>query len=191
MEESEIRPVPRCRKNSIDYGNDAYCHLHPVMSELIVLSFDSEDGASKVRDRLNQLRKEELVTLADACVVSRNKKGKLKFKQARNLVGEGAFGGMFWGALIGLLFLNPLAGIAIGTVVGGLTGKFGDIGIDDEFMKEVSEAVGPTESALFLLVDEWSEERVLEELKQYDPEVLRTNLSPEDEDNLKAAFGAQ
>lgn len=160
------------------------------MSELIVLSFDSQDGASNVRERLYQLRKEELVSLADACVVSRNQKGKLKFKQARNLVGEGAFGGMFWGALVGLLFLNPLAGIAIGTVVGGLTGKFGDVGIDDKFMKEVSESVGPGESALFMLVNEWSEERVLEELKEYDPEVLRTNLSPEDEDNLKAAFGA-
>lgn len=161
------------------------------MSELIVLSFDSQDGAAKVRDRLYELRKEQLLTLADACVVSRNNKGKLKFKQARNLVGEGAMGGMFWGALVGLLFLNPIAGIAIGTVVGGLTGKFGDIGIDDQFMKDVSESVEPGESALFMLVDEWSEERVLEELKAYDPEVLRTNLSPEDEDNLKAAFGAE
>lgn len=159
------------------------------MSELIVLSFDSEDGAAKVRDKLASLSKEELITLADACVVSRSEKGKLKFKQARNLVGAGAFGGMFWGALIGLLFLNPLAGMAIGTVVGGLSGKFGDIGIDDEFMKEISESVGNGESALFMLVDEWSEERVLDELKEHEPEVLRTNLSPEDEDNLREVFG--
>lgn len=161
------------------------------MSELIVLSFETEDAASDVREHLYQLRKEELVTLADACVVSRNRKGKLKFNQARNLVGEGALGGMFWGALVGLLFLNPVAGIAVGTVVGGLTGTFGDIGIDDSFMKEVSESVGKGESALFMLVDEWSEERVLAELKEYEPEVLRTNLSPEDEENLKEAFGGE
>ncbi|WP_440771300.1 DUF1269 domain-containing protein [Natronorubrum sp. DTA28] len=144
-----------------------------------------------MRDRLYELRKEELIALADACIVSRNKKGRLKFKQARNLVGEGALGGMFWGALIGLLFLNPIAGIAIGSVVGGLTGKFGDIGVDDAFMKEVSESLGENESALFMLVDEWSEERVLEELKSHNPDVLRTNLSPEEEDNLRAAFGAE
>ncbi|WP_254280706.1 DUF1269 domain-containing protein [Haloarcula marina] len=161
------------------------------MSELIVLSFDSQDGAKNVRDRLYELRKEELITLADACVVSRNKKGRLKFKQARNLVGEGAMGGMFWGALVGLLFLNPLAGAAVGSVIGGLTGKFGDIGVDDSFLKEVSESLGEEESALFMLVDEWSEERVLEELKAHNPEVLRTNLSPEDEDNLRAAFGGE
>lgn len=160
------------------------------MSELIVLSFDEEDTASKARETLYQLSKQELITLADACVVSRNQKGRLKFKQARNLVGEGALGGAFWGALIGLLFLNPLAGIAIGTVIGGLTGKMGDVGVNDTFMKEVSEAVAPGESALFLLVDEWTEDRVLDELEQYDPELLRTNLSPEDEDNLRKAFGA-
>ncbi|WP_332897240.1 DUF1269 domain-containing protein [Haladaptatus sp. CMSO5] len=161
------------------------------MSELLVLSFDSQDGASKVRDKLAELRKEELLTLADACVVSRNKKGRLKFNQARNLVGEGALGGAFWGALVGMLFLNPIAGIAVGSVIGGLTGKFGDIGIDDEFMKEVSESVGNEESAIFMLVNQWSEERVLEELKAFDPEVLRTNLSPEDEANMRKAFGAE
>lgn len=79
--------------------------------------------------------------------------------------------------------------MAIGTVVGGLSGKFGDIGIDDEFMKEIIESVGNGESALFMLVDEGSEERVLDELKAHDPEVLRTNFSPEDEDNLREVFG--
>lgn len=159
------------------------------MSELIVLSFDNKDGASNVRETLYDLQKQELITLADACVVTRNKKGKLKFNQARNLVGEGALGGAFWGALVGLLFLNPIAGVAIGSVIGGLTGKFGDIGVNDEFMKEVSDSLGQEDSALFMLVDDWSEERVLEELQSHNPEVLRTNLSPADEDNLKEAFG--
>lgn len=161
------------------------------MSELLVFSFDEQDGAAKARDKLYDLRKEELVRIADACVVTRNKKGRLKFKQARNLVGQGALGGAFWGALIGLLILNPIAGIAIGSVIGAITGKFGDVGIDDAFMREVSEAIGPDESALFLLVDDWTEERVLEELKPFDPELLRTNLSPKDEDNLRKAFGAE
>jgi len=161
------------------------------MSELIVLSFGEQDGAARARDRLYDLRKEELVRIADACVVTRNKKGRVKFKQARNLVGGGALGGAFWGALIGLLFLMPLAGMAIGSIIGALTGKFGDIGINDEFMKEVSESIGPGESGLFLLVDSWNEERVLEELREFDPELLRTNLSPEDEDRLREAFGAE
>lgn len=160
------------------------------MSELLVFSFKDQNGATEARNRLYELRKEELIRIADACVVTRNKKGKVKFKQARNLVGGGALGGAFWGALIGLLFLMPFAGMAIGSLIGALTGKFGDIGINDEFMKEVSESIGPDESGLFLLVDNWNEDRVLKELKQFDPELLRTNLSPQDEDNLREAFGA-
>jgi len=161
------------------------------MSEMLVFSFKDQDGAAKARDKLYDLRKEELIRIADACVVTRNKKGRVKFKQARNLVSGGALGGAFWGALIGLLFLMPFAGMAIGSLIGALSGKFGDIGISDEFMKEASESIGPGESGLFLLVDSWTEERVLEELKQFDPELLRTNLSPEDEDRLREAFGVE
>lgn len=123
--------------------------------------------------------------------MTRDKKGRVKFKQARNLVSGGALGGAFWGALIGLLFLMPLAGMAIGSVIGALTGKFGDVGISDEFMKEVSEAIGSDESGLFLLVDRWNEERILDEIKEYNPELLGTTLSPADEENLRAAFGAE
>jgi len=40
-----------------------------------------------------------------------------------------------------------------------------------------------------LVVDEWSEERVLAGLESHNPGVLRTNLSPEKEANLREAFG--
>ncbi len=160
------------------------------MRQMLVFTFDDQQGAAKARDRLYEIRKEELIHIADACVMSRNKKGKPKFKQARNLVKSGALGGAFWGALIGLLFLMPFAGMAIGAVIGALTGRMGDIGLSDEFMKEVSESVGPNESALFLLVDSWNEERVLEELNEFNPELIKTNLTEAEENRLREAFGA-
>lgn len=123
--------------------------------------------------------------------MTRTKKGRPKFKQANDLVKSGALGGAFWGALIGLLFLMPFAGMAIGAVIGALTGRMGDVGLSDEFMKEVSQSVGPDESALFLLVNSWNEERVLEELNEFNPELIQTNLSAEDEKRLKEAFGAE
>ena len=48
-----------------------------------------------------------------------------------------------------MLFLMPFAGMAVGAVIGALTGRMGDVGLSDEFMKEASESVGPNESALF------------------------------------------
>jgi uncharacterized membrane protein len=77
------------------------------MSDLIVLDFDSEDGAFQMRDKLMQLQKMELIKLSDAAVVTRHGDGKPKVKQLNSLVGAGAMGGAFWGLLIGLLFFMP------------------------------------------------------------------------------------
>ena len=91
--------------------------------------------------------------------------------------------------LIGLIFLVPWLGLAIGAISGAIAGRFSDIGIDDKFVKEVGTTIEPGHSALFMLVERMTEDRVLPELQKFHPTVLRTNLSAEDEEKLKAAFG--
>ncbi len=161
------------------------------MKKLVVLAFDTKHGASDVRDELFELQKRELITLEDAAVVVRKQSGRVKVKQARSLVGTGALGGAFWGLLIGLIFFAPIFGMAVGAVGGALGGKFTDIGISDEFIKEVGETISPGESALFLLVADAQTDRVLEELSGHSFELLETNLSPEDEDKLREHFAAE
>ena len=76
-------------------------------------------------NKLRSLQKEYLIDLEDACVVEREKGGKVHIKQAVNLTALGAAGGTrgaMWGALISLLFLNPLAGMAIGALTGAGAG---------------------------------------------------------------------
>ncbi|MBW7884191.1 MAG: DUF1269 domain-containing protein [Caldilineaceae bacterium] len=159
------------------------------MSELIVLSFQGENGALQASDAIQGLQKQSLIDLEDAATVIRRQNGKTKVKQAVSLVGEGALGGAFWGMLIGLLFWMPWIGLAIGAATGALAGKFADIGIDDNFIKAVSESVQPGDSALFLLVRNWSEDQVVETLRPLEPTVLRTNLSNDQETRLKEALG--
>jgi uncharacterized membrane protein len=163
------------------------------MSSLVVLAFEKMDGAEAMREKMADLQKRELITLEDAAVVVRNEKGRAKVKQAHSLVGAGALGGAFWGMLIGLLFLAPWLGLIAGAAGGALSGKLGDIGIDDSFIKEVSEAVEPGESALFLLARDAQMERIKEELSdfEYDFEIIETNLSPEDETHLRETFAAE
>jgi uncharacterized membrane protein len=161
------------------------------MSELVVFAFKNETGATEMRDALVRLQKQKLVTLEDAAVVVRREDGKVKVKQAVSLVGAGALGGAFWGMLIGLLFWAPWLGLAIGAAAGALGGALGDYGVDDSFIKEVGNTIQPGHSALFLLVQNWTEDKVLDEVKQFSPKVLRTSLSKEDEAKLKAAFGAE
>jgi Predicted membrane protein len=160
------------------------------MSELIVFAFPDEKGASEMDEAIHRLKKEELITLDDAAVVVRNHDGKVKVKQAVNLVGTGTVGGAFWGMLIGLLFWMPWLGMAIGAITGAITGKLSDYGIDDDFIHEVAQTIEPGGSALFLLISRWTEDKVLDELEKFHPKVVRTSLSKEEESKLKAAFGA-
>lgn len=160
------------------------------MSDLIVLSFDNEENAFAMRDKLLALQKQQVIRLADAAIVIRDKNGKPKVKQLHSLVGAGALGGAFWGMLIGLLFFAPWLGLAAGAVTGALSGKFADIGVDDEFIKEVGRTIEPGHAALFLLVTEITADKVMPEVRSYDARVLQTSLSNEDEAKLRAAFGA-
>ena len=160
------------------------------MRELLVLAFQTTDGARQARDKVAELQKQQLISVADAATVVRMPGGKVKFKQATNLVGAGALGGAFWGMLIGVLFLMPWLGLAIGAIGGALAGAFSDIGIDDKFIKQVGATIEPGNSALFLMVDAMTDDRVIAALQKLNPTVLRTNLSQADEEKLRAAFGA-
>jgi uncharacterized membrane protein len=131
-----------------------------------------------------------LISLSDAAVVVRRQDGKVKVKQAVSLVEAGALGGAFWSMLIGLLFWAPWLGLAIGTASGALGGALADTGVDDKFIKEVGNTIEPGHSALFLLLEDWTEDKVLDRISGFNAEVLQTSPSKEDEEKLKAAFGA-
>ena len=161
------------------------------MSDLIVLSFDNEASAFQMRDKLLDMQKQQLITLADAAIVIRDKKGKPKVKQLHSLVGAVAMGGAFWGMLIGLLFFAPWLGMAAGALGGALGGKFNDIGVDDNFIKQVGETIEPGHAALFLLVVKVTADKVLPELASFNAKVLQTSLSNEDEARLRETFGAE
>lgn len=160
------------------------------MSELIVFAFPNEKGASEMDEAIHRLKKEQLIALDDAAIVIRNHDGKVKVKQAVNLVGTGTVGGAFWGMLIGLLFWMPWLGMAVGAITGAISGKLTDYGINDDFIHGVAETIEPGGSALFLLISKWTEDKVLDELTTFNPKVVRTSLSKEEESKLKAAFGA-
>ena len=166
------------------------------MSDLVVVGFDTVDEADKVLLKLAALRKEYLVDLEDAVVVVRDGEGKVHLKQSLNLAALGATSGLLsgtiWGGLVGLLFLNPLAGIAIGGLtgagVGALSGSLADYGIDDTFIKSLGETIPSNSSALFVLVRKVQPEKVLAEFEGLRGRVLKTSLSPEQEEKLRIAL---
>jgi uncharacterized membrane protein len=98
-----------------------------LLYDLIVLDFDGIHTADEVLNKLRSLQKEHLIDLEDACVVERDKDGKVHIKQAVNMTALGAARGgsmgALWGTLVGFLFLNPLAGMVVGAAAGAGTGR--------------------------------------------------------------------
>jgi uncharacterized membrane protein len=158
------------------------------MSDLIVIAYDDEFKAEEVRLTLAKLQVEHLIELEDAAVVVKNEQGKIKLKQAVNLTGAGAASGGFWGVLIGILFFNPLLGAAVGAASGALAGAFSDIGVDDNFIRELGETLQPKSSALFVLVRKVTPDKVLEEVGKFGGKVLRTSLTKDEESQLQTVL---
>ena len=160
------------------------------MSTLVVVTYDGPYKAEEVRLKLRKLQSEYLLDLEDAVVAVKDQKGKVKLNQAVNLTAAGALSGGFWGSLIGLIFLNPLLGFAVGAAAGAASGALTDVGINDQFMRELAGGMTPGSSTLFVLVRKSTPDKVLEELKGTGGRVLKTSLSHEDEAKLQAALSA-
>jgi len=160
------------------------------MNTLTVLKFSTPEGAQELLNKIYEMQNQELITVIDAATVSWPEGKKTpKTKQAVNLTGAGAMDGAFWGMLFGLLFFVPLFGMAVGASMGALTGRFADYGIDDNFIKRIRKEVEPGTSALFLMTANAVVDRVVEELKGREFELVSTNLSKEQEEELRSAFG--
>jgi uncharacterized membrane protein len=158
------------------------------MNKLVAIAYPDPATAERVRAELVEATKERLIQLDDAVVIERQPDGKVKLHQAMSPSGAGAAGGALWGGLIGLLFLAPLFGMAIGAASGALAGKFTDVGVDDDFMKRVGTSIPEGGAALILLGQSDAPEKVLERVGSYGGEVIQTSLKPEEEERLRSAL---
>ena len=159
------------------------------MSTLVAIAYPDADTAERVRAELVQMTKEHLLQLDDAVVVEHRPDGKIKLHQAISTTGAGAAGGALWGGLIGLLFLAPLFGMAIGAASGAVMGKVTDVGVNDNFMKELGAKMPAGGAALIMLGRAEAPERVLERVRPFGGEVIQTSLDTEQEERLRAALG--
>lgn len=158
------------------------------MSDLVVIGYDDIHKADEVRLTLLKLQKEYLIDLEDAVVVIKKPDGKVRLNQAVNLTTLGAARGTFWGLLIGALFLSPFLGAAVGAASGAISGALTDIGIDDNFMKQLGETLKPSTSALFVLIKSVTPDKVAEHIQGTGGKILKTSLTHEKEDKLQAVL---
>ncbi len=158
------------------------------MSNLVVIVYPSEEKAEEVRQRLFELQGEYLIKIGDAVIATKTEAGRVKLNQMMNMTAAGAATGSFWGLLIGVLFLNPLIGVAAGAASGALGGALTDVGINDPFMKKLAESIDPGSAALFVLVREMTTDKVLAAIKGYGGVVLKTSFDETKEQALRDAL---
>ena len=154
------------------------------MSNLVVVGFHEPHKAEEVCLKLQELQSEYLLDLADVVVAIKDESGKIKLHHEGNLISDTAVFKGFCGSLANLILLNAAAGSASGALT--------DVGINDDFMKELTATLIPGSSALFVLTRSPTpdRDRMLEELKGLGGKILVTSLSHEDEARLQTALSA-
>ena len=160
------------------------------MSSLVAIAYPDAETAERVRAELVEATKEHLIELEDAVVVEHRPDGKIKLRQAMSPAAAGAAGGALWGGLIGLIFLAPLLGMAVGAAAGGVGGKLADVGINDDFLKELGERLQSGGAALIVLGSSDAPDRVIERVKPFGGEIIQTSLDADQEEQLRAALGS-
>ena len=158
------------------------------MADLVVIAFPTEAKAEEMRQKLLGMQKECLIELGDAVIAVKDPNGRIKLNQLLNTAAAGAVSGTFWGALVGLIFLMPMPGAAIGAAFGAIGGALTDVGINDRWMTEVATAIQPGTAALFLLIRKVTADKVLEALRGEGGTVMRTSLDHTKEAALQAAL---
>jgi len=126
------------------------------MNTLVVIGNKDVDQAEEVRLKLRKLHRDYLIDLDDAVVAVKDAAGKIKLHQAVNL-----------------------------TAAGAVSGSLTDVGINDNFMKELAAALTPGSSALFVLVRKMTPDKVLKELQGTGGTVLQTSLADDDERSFR------
>jgi uncharacterized membrane protein len=162
------------------------------MADLIAVTFPSEAQAEEVRGKILALQKEYLIDIGDAVIAVKSETGHVKLNQLISTTAAGAAGGSFWGLLVGILFLNPLVGVAAGAASGALAGALTDVGVNDRFMKDLAEQkIEPGQAVLFVLVKSVTGDKVLDALRGVGGTILQTSLDHTREDALRKALSGE
>jgi uncharacterized membrane protein len=164
------------------------------MSDLVVIVYPDEQKAEEMRQKLLQLQNEYLIELEDAVIAVKDARGHVKLNQLIDPTVPGALSGSFWGLLVGTLFLFPLGplapigGLALGAATGAITGALTDLGIDDQFVKDLAKALQPGNAALFVLIRKVTLDKVLKAVEGSGGTVLRTSFDESREEMLRKAL---
>ena len=137
------------------------------MATVTVLKFSYPEGAADALSVVQGLQKDHLIKLIDAATVS--------WPAGEN-------------SPVTKHLVTPLLVTVIRAAFGALGEAYRDLGIDSEFIDQVGRGVNEGTSALFLMTENAVLDRVADAMAPLKFEIFATNLSSEQERNLRDAF---
>jgi|GEM_PF-1069382 uncharacterized membrane protein len=159
-------------------------------SSFFAITYPDQARAAQVMATLKRIQSEKLIDLEDAVYVTKDEQGKVQLHQTHHTARKGALGGSLAGFIVGSILLTPIGGAAIGAATGAIVGKAAakDAGIEDQFIKDLSEQMQSNSSAIFLLVRSVSAQDVVPQLGAYGGTIIETSLTAEAQARLQAAL---
>jgi uncharacterized membrane protein len=160
------------------------------MAMLVAIGYPDQATAEEARQAVHGLEADLVIQADQVAAISRDPDGKYHVTTTHGgaSAGGGAAWGGFWGLLFGLLFFIPFAGLALGAGMGALFGHLGEKGIDKQFQQQVRDYLKPGTSALFLIIEQVTEDKATAALSRFGGTVIKTSLSEEDTKRLQEAL---
>jgi uncharacterized membrane protein len=158
-----------------------------VPMQVIVAAFHEFSGASDALHTLQEAKREKLIGIEDAAVITKDAEGKVKIKETADMgAGKGATIGAITGGVLGLL-AGPVGWVALGgAAIGGLAAKLRDSGFPDDQLKQIGEKLTPDSSALVAVIEHRWVAEVERELARQQADVVKQALSDDIQRQLAA-----
>jgi len=125
------------------------------MDKMVVTVFDNEKQAYEGERALREMHDEGSIVLYAMAVIAKEPNGKVAIKQSADQGPAGTVLGTATGALVGLL--GGPAGVVVGAASGTLGGSLVDlanVGVGEDFLDEVAQALRPGKAAVVAEVEE-------------------------------------
>ena len=157
------------------------------MSQVVVVSFDSEQDAQSALKSLRGLEQADAIHFEDTAIVVHRADGEYELKnEASSATETGAVVGALLGGLLFVVF--PIAGLAVGAAAGAGIGAALHTGVDGKFIEEVKAQLPAGKSALFLVIKDAVADATIPALRRYHGEVIQTSLDDDTEQALRDAL---
>lgn len=149
---------------------------------LIIVKYPSRQVAEQSLARIKQLKKEQSLSLVDAVLVEKNKKGKLIIEP---IEGKTTKKGLARGSAVGLLVGVVAAGAVLplviaGGAIGALWGKRGGRALEKRLTEELGTVLEEGEAAICTIVDFTDWQNAEERTEAWGGEIVTAEISDEE-----------